>query len=93
VKILKIFELSKGPKICGCMVEKGIAKVGAKARVFRGSELIFNGEVRSLRRFQDDVKEVRAGLECGIRLDNFMDFTEGDTIQLYEIELKKVTSL
>ena len=93
VKILKIFELSKGPKICGCMVEKGIAKVGAKARVFRGSELIFNGEVRSLRRFQDDVKEVRAGLECGIRLDNFLDFTEGDTIQLYEIELKKVTSL
>lgn len=91
VKILKIFELSKGPKICGCMVEKGVAKVGAKARVFRGSELIFNGEVRSLRRFQDDVKEVRAGLECGIRLDNFMDFTEGDTIQLYEIELKKAS--
>ena len=91
VKILKIFELSKGPKICGCMVEKGVARVGAKARVFRGSELIFNGEVRSLRRFQDDVKEVRAGMECGIRLDNFMDFTEGDTIQLYEIELRKAT--
>ena len=91
VKILKIFHLSKGPKICGCMVEKGIAKVGAKARVFRGNELIFNGEVRSLRRFQDDVKEVHAGLECGIKLDNFMDFTEGDMIQLYEIELKKAT--
>ncbi len=91
VKILKIFQLSKGPKICGCMVEKGIAKVGAKARVFRNNELIFNGEVRSLRRFQDDVKEVHAGMECGIKLDNFMDFTEGDFIHLYEIELKKAT--
>ncbi len=91
VKILKIFNLSKGPKICGCMVEKGFAKVGAKARVFRNNELIFNGEVRSLRRFQDDVKEVQHGMECGIRLDNFMDFTEGDIIQLYEIELKKAS--
>ena len=91
VRILKIFQLSKGPKICGCLVEKGSAKVGAKARVYRDKELIFNGEVKSLRRFQDDVKEVHAGLECGIKLDNFMDFTEGDTIQLYEIELKKAT--
>ena len=91
VKILKIFNLSKGPKICGCMVEKGVAKVGAKARVYRNNELIFNGEVRSLRRFQDDVKEVRSGMECGIKLDNFMDFSEGDYIHLYEIELKKAT--
>ena len=91
VRILKIFQLSKGPKICGCMVEKGCAKVGAKARVYREKELIFNGEVKSLRRFQDDVKEVHAGLECGIKLDNFMDFTEGDVIHLYEIELKKAT--
>ncbi len=91
VRILKIFQLSKGPKICGCLVEKGSAKVGAKARVYRDKELIFNGEVKSLRRFQDDVKEVHAGLECGIKLDNFMDFTEGDVIHLYEIELKKAT--
>jgi len=59
VKILKIFNLSKGPKICGCRVEKGIAKVGAKARVYRGQELLFNGEVRSLRHFQEDVREIR----------------------------------
>ncbi|MBQ9338424.1 MAG: translation initiation factor IF-2 [Lentisphaeria bacterium] len=90
-KILKIFTLSKGPKICGCMVEKGLVKVGSKSRVFRKGELIFNGEVRSLRRFQDDVKEVRQGMECGIRLDNFLDFVEGDMIQFYEIELKKAT--
>ena len=90
-KILKIFTLSKGPKICGCMVEKGVVKVGCKSRVFRKGELIFNGEVRSLRRFQDDVKEVRQGMDCGIRLDNFLDFVEGDTIQFYEIELKKAS--
>ncbi len=91
VRILKIFHLSNGSDICGCIVEKGTAKVGSKARVYRGKELLFNGEVRSLRHLKDDVREVRAGMECGIRLDNFADFDEGDTIQLYEIELKKQT--
>ena len=90
-KILQIFELNKGPKVCGCLVEDGVVKVGSKARVFRNNQLIYNGEVASLRRFQDDVKEVRAGLECGIRLDNFVDFIEGDVIDLYEIELKKAS--
>jgi len=90
-RILKIFALNKGPKVCGCMVEKGSVRIGVKARVYRNSELIFNGEVRSLRRFQDDVREVKQGLECGIRLENFLDFVEGDIIQFYEIELKKAT--
>lgn len=90
-KILQIFELSKGPKVCGCVVEKGVVKVGAKARVFRRGELIFNGEVRSLRRFHDDVREVKQGLECGIKLDNFADFDVNDVIQIYDIELKKAT--
>ena len=90
-KILQIFELSKGPKICGCVVEKGIMKVGAKARVYRNNELIYNGEVRSLRRFQDDVREVKQGLECGIKLDNFTDFDVNDIIQVYDVELKKAS--
>ena len=88
-RILQIFSLTKGPKVCGCMVENGTVRVGAKARVFRDKELIFNGDVKSLRRFHDDVKEVKAGLECGIRLDNFADFVEGDIIQIYEVELSK----
>jgi translation initiation factor IF-2 len=88
-KILQIFGVSKGPDVIGCMVEKGSVKVGSKARVFRNKELIFNGSVTSLRRFQDNVKEVKAGLECGIRLDNFADFQEGDTVQLYDIEFNK----
>ena len=90
-KILQIFEVSKGPKVCGCMVEKGTVRVGSKARVFRNKELIYNGEVFSLRRFQDDVKEVKVGLECGIRLDNFVDFIENDIIEVYDIELQKAT--
>ena len=90
-RILQIFELSKGPKICGCRVDSGVVKVGAKARVRRNNELIYNGEVASLRHFRDDVREVKAGLECGIRLDNFADFLVGDEIEIYEIELKKAT--
>jgi translation initiation factor IF-2 len=73
------------------MVESGSVKVGSKARVFRNNELIYNGEVASLKRFQDNVKEVKAGLECGIKLDNFTDFEEGDLIEIFEIELKKAT--
>ena len=90
-RILQIFELSKGPKVCGCRVESGSVKVGSKARVWRNRELIYNGEVVSLRHFRDDVREVKAGLECGIRLDNFADFVEGDEIEAYEIEYKKAT--
>ncbi|UDQ97871.1 translation initiation factor IF-2 [Lentisphaerota bacterium WC36G] len=90
-KILKIFSVSKGPKVCGCMVEEGSVRVGAMAKVYRDGGMIFNGEITSLRRFQDDVKEVKSGLECGIRLDNFMDFDENDVIEVYEIELKKAT--
>ena len=72
-------------------MDSGLVKVGAHARVRRGGELIYNGVIASLRRFQDDVKEVKSGLECGIRLDNFNDFAPGDEIEVYEIELKKAT--
>ena len=88
-RILQIFEVKKGINVIGCMIEQGSVKVGSKARVFRNKELIYNGEVTSLRRFQDNVKEVKAGLECGIKLDNFADFEEGDTVKFFEIELRK----
>jgi len=90
-KILKIFDVSKGPKVCGCLVEEGYIKVGGKARVYRNKELIFNGIINSLRRFQNDVKEVKAGQECGIRLNNFLDFQENDLISIYDIEFKKAS--
>ncbi len=90
-RILQIFELSNGQKVCGCKVESGVVKIGAKARVRRAGELIYNGSVASLRHFRDDVREMKAGMECGIKLDNFVDFLEGDEIEVYEIELKKAT--
>jgi len=89
--ILQIFSTSKGPNICGCMIDSGSVKVSDKVRAYREEELIYNGEVQSLRRFQDDVKEVKAGLECGIRLDNFKDFHEGDKLEIYDIELSQAS--
>ena len=73
------------------MAKKGIIKVAAHARVFRNTELIYNGSIKSLRRFQDDVKEVRSGLECGILLDNFNEFEVGDYIEVYDYEEKKAS--
>jgi len=73
------------------MIDSGSVKVKDKVRVYRDEELIYNGEVQSLRRFQDDVKEVKAGLECGIRLDNFKDFLEGDKLEIYDIELSQAS--
>jgi translation initiation factor IF-2 len=84
-EILQVFQMSKSKtKICGCMVRNGIMRVGAKARVWRDEELIYNGSISSLRRFKDDVKEVRQGFECGIRLDNFNDFDVGDRVEVYD---------
>ncbi|OGV68454.1 MAG: translation initiation factor IF-2 [Lentisphaerae bacterium RIFOXYB12_FULL_65_16] len=79
--IQQIFATSKTGKVCGCMVQSGSVRVGANAKVYREGELIYNGQVQSLRRFKDDVREVKSGLECGIRLDNFEEFEVGDVIK------------
>ncbi|NLF18551.1 MAG: translation initiation factor IF-2 [Lentisphaerae bacterium] len=84
-QIIEVFELSRSGKVCGCRVEQGVIRVGAKAKVFREGELVYHGQIASLRRFKDDVREVRSGLECGIRLDNFPDFEVGDSIQAFEL--------
>jgi translation initiation factor IF-2 len=84
-EIIQVFDTSSSGKICGCRVTGGLIRVGSSAKVFREGELIYNGQVASLRRFKDDVREVRSGLECGIRLDNFEDFEEGDTIEVFSI--------
>ncbi len=88
-RILQVFKRTKGLNICGSYMESGYARVGSKARVIREGDIIFNGDVRSIRRFKDQVKEVKAGLECGILLDNFLDFEEGDRMQFYEVKLSK----
>ncbi len=91
-QILQVFTMSKNAgKICGCTVSKGVVKVGAHARVHRQDELIYNGTISSLRHFTDDVKEVRQGFECGIRLDNFTDFDVDDIIEVYEYKESRAT--
>jgi len=84
-EILQIFDLSRSKdKICGCAVRSGIMRVGSKARVHRGEDLIYNGSIASLRHFKDDVREIRQGFECGIRLDNFNDFEVNDRVEVYD---------
>lgn len=90
-QILQVFNLSRQGRICGCNVTKGMVRVGAHARVHRNNELIYNGTISSLRRFQDDVKEVRQGFECGIRLDNFTEFDVDDQIEVYEYKESRAT--
>ncbi len=85
-EIAQVFNLTKGGKICGSRVTEGSVKVGGNATVTRGRDLIYKGRIQSLRRFQDDVREVKSGVECGIRLDNFEDFEVGDVIEVFTIE-------
>jgi translation initiation factor IF-2 len=84
-EVKKVFELSKG-LVAGCAVTDGrIARTG-RARVLRGRQPIYDGGLATLRRFQDDVKEVRSGLECGIKLGDFNDYEPGDIIECYTLE-------
>jgi translation initiation factor IF-2 len=84
-EVRKIFALSKGGNVAGCVVASGRIVKG-KMRVQRRKGLIYEGVSLSLRRFQDEVNEVRAGMECGIRLDGFNDYQVGDSIECYTQE-------
>ena len=84
-EVKKLFELSKGGNVAGCNVSAGRI-VRSKVRVMRRKNLIYEGQVQTLRRFQDEVNEVRAGMECGIRIDGFNDFQIGDVIEAYTVE-------
>ena len=84
-EVRKIFQLSKGAPVAGCMVVSGRIVKG-KVRVRRRKEIIYEGITQSLRRFQDEVNEVRAGMECGIRIEGFSDFQIGDNIECYTME-------
>jgi translation initiation factor IF-2 len=84
-EVRKIFTLSKGLPVAGCMVNHGRIARG-KVRVMRRKHLIYEGVTQSLRRFQDEVQEVRAGMECGIRIDGFAEIQEGDVIECYTSE-------
>jgi len=77
--------------IAGCMVRQGIIQRTAKARVVRDGSVVYTGSLASLKRFKDDVKEVRDGLECGIGIENFNDLKVGDRIESFRVEAVKRT--
>jgi translation initiation factor IF-2 len=83
--VKQVFQLSKFP-VAGCSVASGRIVRNARARVVRKRQPIYDGQIVTLKRFQDDAAEVRAGLECGIRLGDFNDYLADDTIECYQLE-------
>ena len=83
IEIRQLYKVSKVGTVCGCYVQDGKVQRGCKVRVVRDGIVVFEGEMASLRRFKDDVKEVAAGYECGIQIEKFNDEHVGDVIEAY----------
>ncbi|PSB92264.1 translation initiation factor IF-2 [Candidatus Pandoraea novymonadis] len=85
VEVRQVFRVPKIGTVAGCMVLEGIVKRGSQFRVLRNNVVIYTGELDSLKRFKDDVKEVKQGFECGMSIKNFNDIREGDQFEAFEI--------
>jgi translation initiation factor IF-2 len=85
VQIRQIYKISKVGTVAGCMVLEGLIKRGARVRLLRDNVVMHDGELDSLKRFKDDVREVKAGFECGLSLKNYNDIQEGDQLEAYEV--------
>ncbi|MDB5676192.1 MAG: translation initiation factor [Sphingomonas bacterium] len=91
-EIREVFSAGKHGKAAGLLVTEGIIRKALKARITRDDVIIYQGEIASLRRFKDDVAEVRAGLECGVTFtQNFVDIKPGDFLETFEVELRERT--
>ncbi|GAA5185431.1 translation initiation factor IF-2 [Niveibacterium umoris] len=86
VEIRQVFRISKVGAVAGCYVLDGNVKRNARVRVLRNNVVVHDGELESLKRFKDDVKEVKFGFECGLQIKNFNDIMEGDHLEVYEIQ-------
>jgi len=86
VEIRQVFRVSKVGTIAGCMVLDGLVKRTASARLLRDNVVIWTGELDSLRRFKDDVREVKAGFECGLSLKGYDDIKERDQLEIFEVQ-------
>ena len=86
VEIRQIFKVSKLGNIAGCMVLEGIVKRGSSIRLLRENVVIWTGELESLKRFKDDIKEVKEGYECGLTLKGYNDIKEGDQLEIFEVK-------
>ena len=85
-QILEIFNISKIGKIAGCKVTDGSVERGANVRLIRDNVVIHEGKLSQLKRFKDDVREVGAGMECGMGFENYQDMRQGDVIECYRVE-------
>jgi translation initiation factor IF-2 len=85
VQVRQVFRISKVGTVAGCYVQEGLVKRSAQVRVLRDNVVIHTGEIDSLKRFKDDVREVKAGFECGMSLKNFSDLKEGDQFEVFEV--------
>ncbi|MEK6244548.1 MAG: translation initiation factor IF-2 [Pseudomonadota bacterium] len=85
VEVRQVFRISKIGTVAGCYVQEGLVKRSAQLRVLRDSVVIHSGEIDSLKRFKDDVREVKAGFECGMSLKTFQELKEGDQFEVFEI--------
>jgi translation initiation factor IF-2 len=85
-EVLQVFEISKKGKVAGCRCTDGKLTSRCRCRIKRKGDVLFEGALISLKRFQNDAAEVREGQECGLRLDNFSDFQAGDVIECFEVE-------
>ena len=90
-EILEIFTISKVGKIAGCLVTSGKIKKTAKVKVLRDGGEVFSGKIKYLKRFKDDVKEVKQGAECGLGIDKFYDIKKGDTLEIFEVSEIKIS--
>ena len=86
VEIRQVFRISRIGAVAGCMVLSGLVKRNASVRVLRSNSVIHTGELDSLKRFKDDVREVKEGFECGLSLKNFNDINEGDQLEVFEVQ-------
>ncbi|MEJ6603222.1 MAG: translation initiation factor IF-2 [Opitutaceae bacterium] len=84
-EVREVFPLAKG-FVAGCLVTEGKIIRNASARIHRGKESVYEGKVNTLKRFKDDANEIRAGLECGIQIDDFNGYEKGDVIEIFEIQ-------
>ncbi len=85
-KILEVFNITKVGKVAGCMVTEGTVQRGAKVRLIRDNVVVHDGELSTLKRFKDEVKEVQSGQECGMAFANYEDMRAGDVIECFRVE-------
>ncbi|MEE8534911.1 MAG: EF-Tu/IF-2/RF-3 family GTPase, partial [Kiloniellales bacterium] len=86
LQIREVFSITKVGKVAGCMVTEGMVRRGNKVRLLRDDVVIHDGNLKTLRRFKDEAREVKEGYECGMAFENYQDIQVGDRIECYEIE-------